>query len=153
METSEILTTIGLVIALFAAIYSIHTNKIQTKAFNKQLKLNFFTEYTRRYQEIILNLPENINDGDFDFNSLDEDVKNKTLRYMRAYFDLSSEEYDLYKSGYLDKKIWENWEEGIKYAMSKTAFIKAWEIIKLDTIYYSEFTKWMNEILSPKMNS
>ncbi|WP_296620956.1 hypothetical protein [Marivirga sp.] len=90
METSEILTTIGLVIALFSSIYAIHTNKIQVKAFKEQLKLNFFTEYTRRYQEIILNFPENINDEDFDFDILKGDVKSKTLRYMRAYFDLCS---------------------------------------------------------------
>ena len=33
-----------------------------------------------------------------------EEERNKTLRYMRVYFDLCSEEYFLWKSKHIDEK-------------------------------------------------
>ena len=133
------------VIGLFIAIIS---NRNQLKLFNKQLKLNFFADYTKRYQKIILNFPEIINRQDFSFDKLPEDIRNKTLRYMRVYFDLCSEEFDLWSSGYLDSRIWNNWKEGIEFACSKKAFKDAWKIIKLDTKYYPLFGKWMEDIIN-----
>ncbi len=67
---------------------------------------------------------------------------------MRAYFDLSSEEYFLWKNGNIDDKVWKEWESGIEYAMSKTAFQKGWnDYINISTIYYSDYTKFINNIL------
>ena len=119
-------------------------------SFKKQLQLNFFAEYTKRYQEITLNFPESVNEEDFSIDSLDMEIKNKTLRYMRAYFDLCSEEYFLWKKGNIDNETWNEWESGIKFAFSKPAFRQAWEVLRLDTIYYSEFTGFVNNTISSK---
>ncbi len=116
--------------------------------FRKQLQLNFFAEYTKRYQEIILNFPESINQEDFDFDKLSGEQRNKTLRYMRVYFDLCSEEYFLWKSGHIDKETWKEWESGIKYAFSKTAFRKGWDRIKMDTIYFKEFSTFVKSCIN-----
>jgi hypothetical protein len=112
--------------------------------FRKQLQLNFFAEYTKRYQEIILNLPESINEKNFDFDKLSDEERNHTLRYMRVYFDLCSEEYYLWKSGHIDDRTWQEWESGIKYAFSKTSFREGWKRIRMDTIYYKEFSSFVN---------
>jgi len=148
MEISDWIQSIGLFLALIGLIITIWNNRKQLLILNDQLKLNFFSDYTKRYQEIVLNFPENINKNDFDFSKLSEETRNKTLRYMRAYFDLCSEEFDLHKAGYIHKRIWDNWKEGIEFAFSKKAFIDAWDIIKLDTIYYPEFSKWVNEVIN-----
>jgi len=49
-----------------------------------------FAEYTRRYQDIFLNMSDDIYDGT-------AKVDTRTKRYMRLYFDLCSEEYQLWK--------------------------------------------------------
>lgn len=113
--------------------------------FRKQLQLNFFADYTKRYQEIILNFPESINESEFDIDSLQPEIRDNTLRYMRAYFDLCSEEYYLWKNGNIEDKTWKEWESGIKFAFSKPAFKQAWKVLNLDTIYYGEFTKFVSE--------
>ena len=146
MEITDWIQSIVLLVTVVGLIISIINNRKQVKVFNEQLRLNFFADYTKRYQEIILNLPENINKSHFDYNQLPIDIKNRTLRYMRAYFDLCSEEYDLWNAGYIDNRIWNNWKEGIEFAFSKPAYRSAWNLINLDTIYYSEFNKWLNEI-------
>lgn len=117
------------------------------RSFNKQQKLIVFMDYTKRYQEICLNFPENINEVDFSFDKLDKGTREKTLRYMRAYFDLCSEEYHLYLQKHIDKKTWVEWESGIKYALSKSSFRTAWSILKLDTIYYSDFTVFVSNTI------
>ena len=90
METSDILQ-LGIMLSTAAALLFTVSN------FRKQLQLNFFAEYTKRYQEIILRFPESINQDAFDFDTLQKNDRDITLRYMRAYFDLCSEEYFLWK--------------------------------------------------------
>ena len=67
---------------------------------------------------------------------------------MRAYFDLCSEEYYLYKKNDIDKNTWKEWESGIKFALSKPAFQQAWKKISNDTKFYSEFNKFVVNALS-----
>jgi len=136
-------STIGMFITAVALWFTVGS-------FKKQLQLNFFADYTKIYQEITLNFPESINEEDFKIDSLEKEVKNKTLRYMRAYFDLCSEEYFLWKKGNIDNATWKEWESGIKFAFSKPAFRQAWEVLRLDTIYYGEFTEFVNNTISNK---
>ncbi|CAK1776672.1 DUF4760 domain-containing protein [Vibrio crassostreae] len=117
------------------------------KSFNKQQKLVVFMDYTKRYQEICINLPDNINEADFSFDDLDSDEKKKTLRYMRAYFDLCSEEYHLYLQSHIDKSTWCEWQSGIRHSFSKRSFQDAWVILGLDTVYYSDFSELVNKTL------
>ncbi len=137
-EVAEMVSVIGVFITAVALWFTV-------RSFQKQLQLNFFSEYTRRYQEITLNLPESINEDNFDYSSLTPEVKDKTMRYMRAYFDLCSEEYFLKRKGNIDNETWLEWETGMKFAFSKSAFQQAWGMLQLDTIYYGEFSKLVNE--------
>ena len=58
----------------------------------RQNKILMFSEYTRRYQEILINMPESIFNGT-------EHINAKAQMYMRLYFDLCSEEYHLWRKG------------------------------------------------------
>ncbi|EHZ2575512.1 hypothetical protein K5N30_004442 [Vibrio parahaemolyticus] len=136
----------GNAIALGAAIISIvalgfqsRATKKQLELQTKQLKLQNYMEYTKRYQEIILNFPESVNERDFMLESLPEEVRDKTMRYMRVYFDLCFEEFGLHKRNMIDDETWSVWEGGMKFAFSKPAFIQAWDVIKLDTHYNESF--------------
>ena len=109
------------------------------------MKLSLLSDYTKRYQEIILNFPEDINRDDFNYEMHSSEVKEKTMRYMRAYIDLCSEEYNLYKNKFIDEEIWKNWESGMIYAFKKKAFKEAWKKIKDDTIFYQDFSDWIEK--------
>lgn len=137
---------------LIAIVVAILTLSVTTTAlvvtinhFKKQLQLSFFAEYTKRYQDIILNFPEAINDLEFSISALEAEEKDRTLRYMRAYFDLCSEEFYLWKKGHVDDATWGEWEAGIRFAFSKPAFQQAWRKLNLDTIYYGDFSRFVEE--------
>lgn len=122
-------------------------------SFKKQLQLNFFADYTKRYQEIILNFPESINRKDFYLNELDDSCRDKTLRYMRAYFDLCSEEYYLYKKGNIDDSTWQEWEMGMNFALSKPAFQQAWSVLEFDAIYYDDFSEFVSKSIETETHN
>lgn len=147
MKITEAIESIVLIVTIIGVFVAIYFNRKQLISFKQQLKLNFFADYTRRYQEIMLNLPENISSPEFSFKDLPKEKREKSYRYMRAYIDLCSEEYDLFLSGYLDENVWKNWEEGIKSNFSKKAFQKAWARLHPDNYYYPDFCEWMNEIV------
>lgn len=142
-----VIAFLAVLIPAIALWVTISQYKKQLQLNFKQLQLSFFSEYTKRYQEIMLNFPTSINRSDFDFDNLDLDVKERILVYMRAYFDLCSEEYFLNIKGNIDKKTWKEWESGIKYTFSKKAFKEGWILISLDSSYYEEFTKYVKGIL------
>ena len=134
-----IVTAIGLVIAL---IFNIK----QFRQMKNQLKNTLFAEYTKRYQEIILNFPEEINDDSFTIKKLPKQEYDKTMRYMRVYYDLCSEEYFLHKKRHLDNDVWKEWKEGMVFAFKKKAFKDAWKIIteKSSLGPYSAFKKFVD---------
>lgn len=135
--------TIGNLISVFAALVAIGALIIQSSSTEKQVKLQNFIEYTKRYQEIILNFPETINESDFKLKELEKNEYINTMRYMRAYYDLCFEEYTLHDKKYIDEEFWSIWESGMKYAFSKSAFQQSWDIIKLDTQFGSAFERFV----------
>ncbi|MDM8350885.1 hypothetical protein P8H27_18580 [Pseudomonas sp. sp1636] len=140
-----------LVASIATAIITALALFFTVRSFKKQLQLQFFADYTKRYQEIMLNFPEQINEEKFSIESLTPEVKDKTLRYMRAYFDLCSEEYFLWKNKNLDNTTWKEWESGMRFAFSKPAFKQAWNILRLDTIYYGDFTSLVKSSISSEL--
>jgi hypothetical protein len=133
---ANIISTVTALVAVAALVYQLSVAK-------KQIKLQNFIEFTKRYQEIILNFPESINESTFAIESLEPEVKNKTLRYMRAYFDLCFEEFTLHKKGFIDNDLWEIWKSGMEFAFSKAAFKQAWHTIRQDTKFGSGFEEFV----------
>ena len=128
--------SIGVLVGIFALVYQVRMN-------TKYLKLQNFTEYTRRYQEIILNLPENINSNEFEFKYMSEDRREITLRYLRAYYDLCSEEHYLWKEKLISEDVWGMWSIGMGLAFKKKAFREAWDIIQSDSYFSKEFAEFV----------
>lgn len=135
-----VVSAIGVFVSIIALICTIR----QTQ---QQQKLLFFADYTKRYQEIVLHFPIDIYSEDFNFDKLKTEAKEEVLRYFRAYFDLCSEEYHLQKRGKIDKVVWLEWEEGIKFNFGKRAFRDAWLLLNCKT-YHPEFQDFIKSSLS-----
>lgn len=104
---------------LIAVITIICTQRIA----NKQNRLQMFAEYTRRYQEIFLNMPDDIYNGA-------ATVDARTKKYMRLYFDLCSEEYHLWKDKAIPDNVWNLWVEGMQIACNHRIYKNSWDAIK-----------------------
>ena len=157
LDIASILTLIIIIVIVFynhkqytqmGEQLKIQNKQLETQ--NEQTKHNFFADYTKRYQEIILHFPENINEDNFSYNDLDEKIQDLTMRYMRVYFDLCYEEYFLHKKNYIDEDVWKDWKEGMESAFSKPAFKQAWNRVVKDSFFYKDFKKFVEEKLLKK---
>ena len=100
----------------------------------KQALQTFFAEYTRRYQDNMLHMPNDENDP-------------MLLTYIRLYFDLCSEEYHLREMGLIDDKVWTLWVQGMQDEMKRKSFKNAW-INPLGQHYQDEgFISFVDNIL------
>lgn len=114
----------------------------QTEKLTQQLTLQNYSDYTKRYQEIILNFPENVNDPTFSLQICTD--KDKTMRYMRAYFDLCFEEWDLHSRKLIEDETWSVWNDGIKKALSKQSFVQAWGVVAKNSKYDTKFYNFIS---------
>lgn len=115
----------------------------QVELQTQQMTLQTFSDYTKRYQEIVLNLPEDVNDPAFKLTPARDDYQ-KTMRYMRAYFDLSYEEWYLQGRSLIDPNFWNVWRGGIETALSKAAFQQAWAVIRNDSNFGPDFDAFVS---------
>jgi len=145
------MTTFQIAISLCTVLIPLIAIYLQYRLMNKQLMIQNYAEYTKRYQSIVINFPENINEKDFSYDSLNDEIRNKTMRYMRAYFDLCSEEFFLKSMNLLNKKIWKEWESGMRYAFTKTAFQSAWREIIKDTAFSKGFKEFAENAIQNKL--
>jgi hypothetical protein len=150
MTTSDWITLFGALATLVGVAVAFYTIYRQLDMMRKQMILQHFSDYTKRYQEIIQKFPEDVNTPDFQFDPSRND-NDLTMRAMRAYFDLCFEEWYLWKREYLDKETWEIWKKGMITALSKQAFQTAWEKIKSDTEYGHDFLNFVTRELLPKL--
>src|SRR5690242_2133338 len=98
----------GVIVAITAVVSAL-------RGVRAQLWLQTFSEYTRRYGEIVLELPSEARrpGGRFVFEDLDADEQGRVLNIARAYLNLCSEEYFLHSRGRIDDETWAIWRAGI----------------------------------------
>jgi hypothetical protein len=118
---------------------------VQYVLMRRQIRLTLYAEYTKRYQEIAYRFPLDIFNSEFTYKK-HKDQEEEILRNMRVYFDLCSEEYFLRRK--LEKKVWAEWEKGMKVAFECPAFKIAWE--RFNTVnddYFDEFKMYVNSVI------
>lgn len=114
----------------------------------RQQKQLFFERYTERYQHIMEHLPEWVYD-DADECNVDRLREENLTPFVRAYFDLCSEEYYLYTKKRIDSEVWREWEEGMRIAFNHKVFREYWEYTSIKSFAgYSQFREYIdNKIL------
>ena len=131
MEIDNYIQAGMLLVAIIAIVFSQWSDR-------KQRKLQMYAEYTRRYQDIFMNMPDDIYTGK-------AAIYERTKKYMRLYFDLCSEEYHLWRQGFVKDKVWELWVEGMQIETDHDIFHNAWDAIKKE--YNSDFRNYFEEFV------
>ena len=133
METAklivQIVTTVFYAATLITTVFiAFRQIKNANEIAMKQSRNDFFAEYTKRYHDIILHMPDEVFEGS-------AKAEGATLKYMQLYFDLCNEEFQLYQKGLIPKDVWFNWVEGMVDTTKRDLYKKSWNIIKG---YYNE---------------
>jgi polyphosphate kinase 2 (PPK2 family) len=109
----------------------------------QQLSLRNYAEYSRRYEAILVNFPNDIKASTFNLKGRPD--YEQIMRFMRVYVDLSYEEWYLSKQGLVGRKMWESWKMGVEAMFSRPAFQQAWLVIKQDSKYGTDFAAFLEQ--------
>jgi hypothetical protein len=137
--------TLAAAIATFSAVaVTIVALWVEIRRLNQQFMLQHFADYTKRYLQILLQFPEDINVASLMPES--DPQYQQTMRQMRAYFDLCFEEWHLKQHKLLRKDIWSLWESGMEASLSKPAFKQAWARIRTDSRFGKPFEEYIDSL-------
>jgi hypothetical protein len=142
-ETVAIAVSIAGVIATLLAIV------FGFRGIRNQLWLSMFSEYAKRYAEIMDALPfEARHPGSgFDARALPDYQQKRFLSAIRNYLNLCSEEFWLKEKGLIDGRTWEVWTKGMAQVAGLPSFDFAWEKLKSEWDYFDDFRTFMDRIV------
>src|SRR5437016_8018115 len=121
---------VGVFLAGVATIVPIYVAFRETERFRKEMRERTYFEYTGRFQQIRTRLPADIFSDGYPVSELSKG--DETRRWLRAYFDLCTEEIKLHDRGMIDNDEWQNWTEGICENLASPAAMWAWSNLHLD---------------------
>jgi hypothetical protein len=121
---------------------------VTLKGIREQLWLMTFSEYTRRYAEIMDVLPFEARrpGGHYDHAAISPAERDGALGAMRQYLNLCSEELYLHSRKRIDHNTWEIWTTGIRDTVRLPFFKFAWQVLRPEYDYYSDFSAFMDSL-------
>ena len=146
-DLSLLVTTVENLLLFFSIMVAWYFSNKQLKAIRDELWLSTFSNYTKRYQEIVERLPM----GAFSTKKeLDKDKVDGALPLFRSYFNLCSEEFYLNRIGRLQSVVWSTWQEEMQMHFRYPAFTEAWERLRKITCYDMRFVAFVEEYMYGK---
>lgn len=116
---------------------------VAANRFKKQTHLTAFVEFSRRFDDVMKELPEKLKG--FHIHKT-EDLPPHSRQQTEAVdrvLAMLSQEFYLYKKGYLGKDIWSIWEPGIKGILRSPLVVRDWDVIRHRYDVYPEFTEYV----------
>jgi hypothetical protein len=134
-------------LALIAAVGGLF---IQLHNIQNQLWLQTFMEYTRRYNDVMVNLPfEAVGLGEpAELSTLAEDQQKAVIRGMRRYFNLCSEELYLHQKKRVDDETWGIWKSGMWESAHGRFFGSSWRYLRPEYRAYPAFCDLIDGVLA-----
>ena len=108
------------------------------------MNAQMFLEYTKRYEQILSGFPDDARRTRMDSDgNLPNENEELTLAVLR-YFNLCSEEFYLYKNGYLSRKVWDIWEAELKRTLRSPLFSREWGTLRDEFQTYRAFQDYVD---------
>lgn len=132
----SVITAVVAIVALYVSIDTSKRNRKQNEDLSqmqhdqfeqlaeRQRQLFIFNEYTRRYEQIMVSMPQEILPDE-----------NGVRHHAMLYFNLCSEEFYLHKKGLLPDEIWKMWLDGMRLTMKVIPYQTQW---KSQSQFYSD---------------
>ncbi len=118
---------------------------ITVNNYRKQLNVQILMKYTERYERILDGFPEDGLDARFDSEALPPESRALTLCILK-YLNLCSEEFYLWKNGYLETKIWRIWEVDLKRMVASPLVKREWLHLRKEFVSHPLFLRFVESV-------
>jgi hypothetical protein len=137
--TETIITVISVLIAIGTFIWGV-------VSYRNQMYAQLFLEFTKRFEEVMQTFPKGAWSARIDIDGK-APAKSKELSLsVLRYLNLCSEEYYLYKKGWLNKGIWKIWEAELIRTFQTPLFIREWKNLSGEFEAFPAFKEYVDKI-------
>ena len=118
------------------------------KGVRTQIQASMFSDYTKRYAEVIDGLPFGARSPSSvkSLDDFDETEQQRIIGTVRRYLNLVSEEMYLAEEKFIADSAWIIWKTGIQDTMRLSAFAEVWKTIRDEYDAYPEFQRFIEEL-------
>jgi hypothetical protein len=142
MTTYEFLMLIA---AVVTAVGGVGFVVVMLQTYKGQMNAQVFIDCNDRYDQILAAFPRSAWEARFNLGAgLPEESIELTLCVLR-YLNLSSEEFYLYRRGYLRREVWDVWEGELLRTLRSPLLRREWKTLQPEFISYPEFTRYVED--------
>ncbi|HWG41875.1 MAG TPA: hypothetical protein VN688_03745 [Gemmataceae bacterium] len=119
-------------------------------SFRKQMNWQVYLTYTERYEKILGAFPSGALESRLRLGETLPPQSEELRICILKYLNLSSEEFFLYQTGFVSKKIWNIWRPEIERAVRTPMLKREWQRIRHEFKSYPEFFAFVERVQSDK---
>ena len=135
----QIATLVGVFLAAVGVFIAVHV-------YRRQMNAQLFLAYTQRYDEVMGAFPLDARGLRLDLTG-DPPPESPELRLaVLRYLNLCSEEYYLYRRGYLARGIWEIWEAELERTVSSPLLLREWPEVRNEFAATADFAQYVEQV-------
>ena len=123
--------------AAVAIVVAIRTYKRQTNA-------QIFLEFTKRYDDTMASFQTAARNARLNLAGKPPEESEEVSLAVLRYLNLCSEEFYLFRRGYLATDIWGLWEAELKRTLGSPLFIREWKRLRSEFQSYPEFREYVD---------
>ena len=155
MKVADLVTVahIAAVVGVVSVLVAMGATAAALRGVREQLRLQVFLEFTRRYNELVLDLPEGARDPRVDPDTVSRIDPAALRRFARGYFNLCSEEHFLQRQKKIEPTIWSIWCSGIDNVLRLSWLRSLWGELRVEYEPYREFADFMDERVAQAGNA
>jgi hypothetical protein len=137
--TASIVSILSFITAAIGIFYA-------ADRFKKQTHLAAFFEFTRRFDEVVKALPEEVRAFHITRRQELPPPSPQQTEALDRVLAILSQEFYLYRKGYLGKDIWMIWEPGIKDILRSPLVARDWDTVRHRYDVFPEFAEYASKV-------
>ena len=130
-------TLASIVIAAFGVWWAV-------KTYRGQMNAQLFLAFTDRYEGLMRDAPPEFRKWRLNIDATPAELTQDVRASILAYLNLCSEEYYLWRNGYLDHAIWRIWNDELERTLRSDLVKKEWPNLKAEFQSYGHFCDFVD---------
>ena len=133
---AQLSTVIGSVAAAAAILVAVYV-------YNRQMNVQVFLEYTKRFDEVMTTFPEYARWARRDLDAAPPHESPELTVAVLRYLNLCAEEFYLQRRGCLARDVWRIWEDELKSTLCSPLVQREWNVLQREFFNFPEFVAFV----------
>jgi hypothetical protein len=127
MGTSDLMLVVGTLVSAAAGVLWVY---VAVVTYRGQVNAQIFLDCNERYERIMESFPREAWEARLHMSTVLPEPSLELTLCVLKYLNLSSEEFQLYRRGYVHRDVWEIWEAELKRSLQSPLLRREWVTLR-----------------------